>query len=88
MSGVSSVTNAMSILESRLEIPPNPTSVFEFVSSVQSLKHSQNVLLRYLQSIPLSAYEQLFIQAESDCDPYEVIIDCFHMILLYVIFER
>lgn len=81
-----SVSNAMSIIETRMDLPSVPSSVYELMSTLQSLKHTKSVLVRYLQSISLDTLSQLFEKADTDCDPYEIVIECLHSILTYVVF--
>lgn len=74
-----------------MEVPPTPSSLYDFTATLQSLKHTKQVLLQYLQvptmvmiqkqSIPLQLYEELFAKADTDCDPYETVIECVYSIL-------
>lgn len=43
------VVNALSIAETRMEVPPTPSSLYDFTATLQSLKHTKQVLLQYLQ---------------------------------------
>ena len=55
-SSSSHVANAMTILEKSMEIPSNPSSLGSFLSSLQALKHTPSLLLRYLQVIILLVF--------------------------------
>lgn len=48
-SGNQRVVNALSIAETRMEVPPTPSSLYDFTATLQSLKHTKQVLLQYLQ---------------------------------------
>lgn len=48
-SGNQRVVNALGIAETHMEVPPTPSSLYDFTATLQSLKHTKQVLLQYLQ---------------------------------------
>ena len=76
--------NALSLAEERMELPPPPTSLYNLTYNLQSIKDSPTLIQKYLMSISPSRFGELFSAGDADCEPYEMVISCLHTILEYV----